>query len=49
MRNGLHDLALRLRQLPEFLTDLGLPEETMNFAGLDLRGTEKRLRAWGLL
>ncbi|WNZ62383.1 HipA domain-containing protein [Myxococcus sp. MxC21-1] len=49
LRDGLNDLALRLRQLPELLTDLGLPEETLDFAGLDLRGTEKRLRTWGFL
>ncbi|MGE6761078.1 type II toxin-antitoxin system HipA family toxin [Corallococcus interemptor] len=49
LREGLHGLALRLRELPELLKDLGLPEETLNFAGLDLRGTEKRLFAWGLL
>ena len=49
LREGLHELALRLRGLRELLADLGLPEETLNFAGLDLRGTEKRLLAWGLL
>ncbi|AEI63556.1 hypothetical protein [Corallococcus macrosporus] len=49
LREGLHDLALRLRLLPELLADLGLPGETLDFAGLDLRGTEKRLRTWGLL
>ncbi|WIG94178.1 HipA domain-containing protein [Myxococcus sp. SDU36] len=49
LRDGLHDLALRLRRLPELLADLGLPGETLDFAGLGLRGTEKRLRAWGLL
>lgn len=49
LREGLHDLASRLRNLPHLLADLGLPEETLNFAALDLRGTEKRLRAWGLL
>ncbi|WP_157758314.1 type II toxin-antitoxin system HipA family toxin [Cystobacter fuscus] len=49
LREGLRDLASRLRHLPELLAGLGLPDETLNFAGLDLRGTEKRLRAWGLL
>jgi serine/threonine-protein kinase HipA len=49
LREGLHDLASRLRHLPDLLADLGLPEETLNFAGLDLRNTEKRLRTWGLL
>ncbi|QAT83018.1 hypothetical protein EJ065_1415 [Corallococcus coralloides] len=49
LRKGLHELALRLRDLPELLKGLGLPEETLNFAGLDLRGTEKRLLTWGLL
>ncbi|NOK10390.1 type II toxin-antitoxin system HipA family toxin [Corallococcus exercitus] len=49
LRQGLRQLALRLCALPELLTDLGLPEETLNFAPLDFRGTEKRLRAWGLL
>lgn len=49
LREGLHDLASRLRLLPQLLADLGLPEETLNFAGLDLLNTEKRLRTWGLL
>jgi serine/threonine-protein kinase HipA len=49
LREGLHDLASRLRNLPELLAGLGLPEETLNFAALDLRGTEKRLRTWGFL
>ncbi|MFP2928174.1 type II toxin-antitoxin system HipA family toxin [Pyxidicoccus sp. 3LG] len=49
LRDGLHDLASRLRHLPELLEDLELPEETLNFAAIDLRGTEKRLHAWGLL
>lgn len=49
LREGLHDLASRLRKLPQLLADLGLPEETLNFAGLGLLNTEKRLRTWGLL
>jgi serine/threonine-protein kinase HipA len=49
LREGLHDLARRLRELRQLLADLGLPDETLNFPGLDFRGTEKRLRTWGLL
>ncbi|CAM4118970.1 type II toxin-antitoxin system HipA family toxin [Corallococcus sp. ZKHCc1 1396] len=49
LHEGLHDLALRLRNLPELLADLGLPDETLGFAAIDFPGTEKRLRAWGLL
>jgi serine/threonine-protein kinase HipA len=49
IRGGVHQLATKLRHLPELLVDLGLPDQTLNFPGLDLRGTEKRLRAWGLL
>jgi serine/threonine-protein kinase HipA len=49
LREGLHELSSRLCALPKLLADLDLPEETMNFVALDLRGTEKRLRAWGLL
>jgi serine/threonine-protein kinase HipA len=49
LREGIHDLALRLCNLRELLADLGLPDETLNFAGLDFGGTERRLRTWGLL
>ena len=49
LREGFYDLALRLCNLLELLAELELPDETLNFAGLDFRSTEKRLRTWGLL
>lgn len=49
LRDGLHDLALSLRYLPELLADLGLPEEVLNFKALGLRDTEARLCKWGFL
>lgn len=49
LRHGLGQLAERLRDLPDLLAQLGLPEETLDFPGIGLRSTEKKLRAWSLL
>jgi len=49
LRAGLRELAARLRHLPELLASLGLPDETLHFPALDLFGTERKLRGWGLL
>ncbi len=49
LRAGLGALAKRLVDLPELLAALGLPEQTMEFPALDLRGTQRKLREWGLL
>ncbi|HLL00697.1 MAG TPA: HipA domain-containing protein [Myxococcaceae bacterium] len=49
LREGLRELALRLKDLPELLSTLGLPIETLTFEPLGLRDTEKKLRRWTLL
>jgi serine/threonine-protein kinase HipA len=49
LREGLRELALRLKALPELLSELGLPVETLCFETLGLRDTEKKLRRWTLL
>ena len=49
VREGLHELAVRLVALPRLLADLGLPEQVLRFPALDLQGTETKLRAGGLL
>lgn len=49
LRAGLQELAGRLRELPDLLMGLGLPEETLRFPGLGLMSTEQKLRDWTLL
>jgi serine/threonine-protein kinase HipA len=49
LRTGLSELAEKLRDLPDLLAQLGLPEEALDFPGLGLRGTKQRLEKWGLL
>jgi serine/threonine-protein kinase HipA len=49
LREGLHELALRLKDLPDLLSKLGLPAETLHFEPLGLLETEKKLRGWTLL
>lgn len=49
LRDGLHQLATRMKDLPELLAGLGLPEETLTFPSLGLPATERKLRTWGLL
>jgi serine/threonine-protein kinase HipA len=49
LREGLREFALRLKDLPEILSGLGLPDETLSFEPLGLPDTEKKLRKWTLL
>jgi serine/threonine-protein kinase HipA len=49
LRAGLRELALRLREVPELLMELGLPEETLHFPAIGLLSTEQKLREWTLL
>lgn len=49
LRDGLRQFANELRRLPELLEGFGLPREVLEWPSLDLRGTEKKLRAWSLL
>lgn len=49
LRAGLGELAQRLSTLPDLLTSLGLPAETLNHPPLGLARTKQKLVTWGLL
>ncbi|MFT3712209.1 MAG: HipA domain-containing protein [Archangium sp.] len=49
VRDGLRELGEKLTDLPVLLMKLGLPKETLEFPGLGLQRTDKRLKEWGLL
>lgn len=49
LRDGLGRLARRLRELPDLLASLGLPQETLDFPSMGLRNTARKLREWTLL
>lgn len=49
LRAGLRELSTRLKDLPELLRSLGLPDETLRFPGMALEETERKLRRWTLL